>query len=273
MTLFPSLLRNQNLCILLARYPEYLLSRASSGKAGGRHPRPRSPPAPVELGLVGTEGRGVFGLLRLGAGGVGGWCGDLSRPEEIRTGPCRHGRLFGSCDCVVRGRFPRIGTGVHTCVCVCAMCVCLSSIEGGETPYYRGHFRTPRAQCQLLRCLSQEHPCKPPTYESMHDQFKKAWGAEFRTLGPVASIRLKNQFPGASAGAVGCSIQDPGTRGYRWWKTADCSHSMCGAHGAPPQRRAGMGLWGRVLCGGFLFRELCANSLEPYPSTGRPSHA
>ena len=23
----------------------------------------------------------------------------------------------------------------------------------------------------------------------------------------------------------GCSIQDPGTRGYRWWKTADFSHS------------------------------------------------
>ena len=59
MTLFPSLLRNQKLCILLARYPECLLSRASSRKAGGRHPRPRSPPAPVELGLVGTEG-GVF---------------------------------------------------------------------------------------------------------------------------------------------------------------------------------------------------------------------
>ena len=34
MTLFPSLLRNQNLCILLARYPECLLSRASSRKAG-----------------------------------------------------------------------------------------------------------------------------------------------------------------------------------------------------------------------------------------------
>ena len=59
MTLFPSLLRNQNLCILLARYPECLLSRASSRKAGVRHPRPRSPPAPVELGLAGTEG-GVF---------------------------------------------------------------------------------------------------------------------------------------------------------------------------------------------------------------------
>ena len=23
----------------------------------------------------------------------------------------------------------------------------------------------------------------------------------------------------------GCRIQDPGTRGYRWWKAADFSHS------------------------------------------------
>ena len=33
---------------------------------------------------------------------------------------------------------------------------------------------------------------------------------------------------------MGCRIQDPGTRGYRWWKTADFSHSACTAHGAPP---------------------------------------
>ena len=74
MTLFPSLLRNQNLCILLARYPECLLSRASSRKAGVRHPRPRSPPAPVELGLAGTEGgvtsaSCVWGLEGWGVGG------------------------------------------------------------------------------------------------------------------------------------------------------------------------------------------------------------
>ena len=41
-------------------------------------------------------------------------------------------------------------------------------------------------------------------------------GAEFRTLGPVASIGLKQKIPGVPAGAVGCRIQDPGTRGYRW---------------------------------------------------------
>ena len=116
MTLFPSLLRNQNLGILLARYPECLLSRASSRKAGVRHPRPRSPPAPVELGLAGTEGGGDFGLLRLGAGGVGGWCGDLSRPVEICADPCGRGRLLGSCDCV-SGRFRRTSPGVHSLWC------------------------------------------------------------------------------------------------------------------------------------------------------------
>ena len=38
-------------------------------------------------------------------------------------------------------------------------------------------------------------------------------GAEFRTLEPMAGIRLKKIFPGVPAGAVGCRIQDPGTHG------------------------------------------------------------
>ena len=38
-------------------------------------------------GTGGDRGGGVFGLLRLGAGGVVGWCGDLSRPGECRVGP------------------------------------------------------------------------------------------------------------------------------------------------------------------------------------------
>ena len=68
---------------------------------------------------------------------------------------------------------------------------------------------TARAQRQLLRCLSREHPCKPPTYRSVHYPFKPhrgcriqasmrldkkylvyqqgLYGAEFRTLGPVAT--------------------------------------------------------------------------------------
>ena len=41
-----------------------------------------------------------------------------------------------------------------------------------------GHFRTARAQRQLLRCLSRGHPCKPPTYRSVHDQFKTASGVQ-----------------------------------------------------------------------------------------------
>ena len=32
----------------------------------------------------------------------------------------------------------------------------------------------------------------------------------------------------------GCRMQDPGTRGYRWWKTDDFSHSAGTAHSAPP---------------------------------------
>ena len=70
MTLFPSLLRNQNLCSWLARYPECLLCHAASERAGGRHPRPRSPPAPVEQVLVGTEG-GVFSVSCVW--GLEGW--------------------------------------------------------------------------------------------------------------------------------------------------------------------------------------------------------
>ena len=73
--------------------------------------------SPRGTGAGGDGGGGVFGLLRLGAGGVGGLCGDLSRPVETCAGPCRHGRLWGSCACAVRGRFRRIGTGVHTLRC------------------------------------------------------------------------------------------------------------------------------------------------------------
>ena len=80
MTLFRSLLRNQNLCILPARYPEWLLSRASSQKAGVRHPRPRSPPAPVELGLAGTEGGVISASCVWGMEGWGVGVGTSAHP-------------------------------------------------------------------------------------------------------------------------------------------------------------------------------------------------
>ena len=37
---------------------------------------------------------------------------------------------------------------------------------------------TARAQRQLLRCLSREHPCKPPPYRGMHDPFQTASGVQ-----------------------------------------------------------------------------------------------
>ena len=62
---------------------------------------------------------------------------------------------------------------------------------------------------------------------------KQHWGAEFRTLGPVASIRLK-QNPWCTS--MGCRVQNSGT--WDPWlpvvETADFSHSACTAHGAPP---------------------------------------
>ena len=37
---------------------------------------------------------------------------------------------------------------------------------------------TARAQRQSLRCLSREHPCKPPRYRNMSDPFKPASGVQ-----------------------------------------------------------------------------------------------
>ena len=52
----------------------------------------------------------------------------------------------------------------------------------------------------------------------------------FRTTRTAPIITLQaldeKKNPGEPAGAVGCRIQDPGTRGYRSWKTADFSHSV-----------------------------------------------
>ena len=41
-----------------------------------------------------------------------------------------------------------------------------------------GAFSHSAKYCQLLRCLSREHPCKPPTHRVMHDQFKTASGVQ-----------------------------------------------------------------------------------------------
>ena len=67
----------------------------------------------------------------------------------------------------------------------------------------------------------------------------------------------------------GCRLQGPETRGYRWWKTADFSHSAGTAHGAPPlrtkmYRSRTFSFW----CGAFLveangsFREGCCSFID-----------
>ena len=52
----------------------------------------------------------------------------------------------------------------------------------------------------------------------------------------------------------GCRVQDPGTRGYRWWRTADFSHSAGTAHGASPSRvvRDGKGMQRRCKTANLL---------------------
>ena len=62
-------------------------------------------------------------------------------------------------------------------------------------------------------------------------------GADFRTLEPMAGIRLKKIIPGVPAGAVGCRIQDPGTHGKQQANSGGKQptfRTARAAHGAPP---------------------------------------
>ena len=72
------------------------------------------------------------------------------------------------------------------------------------------------AQCQLLRCLSREHPCKPPPYGSGHDPFKTASGVQ--NAGPwdpwlpgVGNSRLFAQHRHSTR----CALKDLLIRS--WW--------------------------------------------------------
>ena len=51
---------------------------------------------------------------------------------------------------------------------------------------------------------------------------------------PLQTTPLQKRARSIQKQHRGCGIQDPGTRGCRWWKTADLSHSACMAHSAPP---------------------------------------
>ena len=114
-------------------------------------------------------------------------------------------------------------------------------ISRAMTITLRGRFRTARAQrghgvgiAPIITLFIPGTPLKTTHLQKHASPIQNSIrGEEFRTLGPVASIRLRKKIPGVPAGAVGCRIQDPGTRGYWWWKTAGCSHSARTARGVP----------------------------------------
>ena len=70
----------------------------------------------------------------------------------------------------------------------------------------------------------------------MHDPFKTAFGVQNSGPWDPWQARLEKKNPWCTS--RGCSrIHDPGTHGYRWWKTVDFSHSAGAAHSAPPKER------------------------------------
>ena len=74
---------------------------------------------------------------------------------------------------------------------------------------FLGAFSHSACTAPIIMLLIPGTPLKPPTYRSMHNHFKTAWGAEFRTLGPVASIRLKRKNPWCTS--RGCRVQNSGS--------------------------------------------------------------
>ena len=91
----------------------------------------------------------------------------------------------------------------------------------------RGRVRTAQAQRQSLRCSSREHPCKPPPLQTHARSIQNSvGGAECRTLGPVASTRLKKKNTWCTGlclvirgGGGGCQIGPPG-----FWLTHPPTH-------------------------------------------------
>ena len=84
----------------------------------------------------------------------------------------------------------------------------------------------------------------PPTKGCMINS--KQHGVQIKTLGPVASIRLKKNILGVPAGSVGCRIQDPRICGYQWWKTTNFSHGAGTLQGAPPLYRWNVDMIGEL---------------------------
>ena len=87
----------------------------------------------------------------------------------------------------------------------------------------------------------------PPTEAS-----KQHRGCRIQDLGTRGKHQTKKNPWCTSTGGVGCRIQDLGIRGYRWWKTANFSHS------------AGTARAGRTV------RPLCCQVLILPPGVGDP---
>ena len=101
-----------------------------------------------------------------------------------------------------------------------------------------GRFRTAPIIANYYVVYLGNTPENHPPTEACMIIHNSIGGAEFRTPGPVASIRLKKKILGVLAGAVGCRIQDLGavaTGGEKQptFRTVQAQRA-CTAHGAPP---------------------------------------
>ena len=116
-------------------------------------------------------------------------------------------------------------------------------------PGQGGRFRTARAQrahsANYYAAYPRNTPENHPPTEACMIHSKQHRGCRIQDHGTHGKHQTKNTIPGVSAGAVWCRIQDPGTLGYRWWKTADFSHSARTARAQrtvrPHGSRAGWG--------------------------------
>ena len=114
------------------------------------------------------------------------------------------------------------------------------ALHGGRSTHSAYVAAVPSTHTARLFWDSYSAPHRPP-----RDNIKRALTGRFRTARarrghsagtapiitmfipgtPLQTTRLTEACTIHSTQHRGCGIQDPGTRGYRWWKTADFSHS------------------------------------------------
>ena len=84
-------------------------------------------------------------------------------------------------------------------------------------------------------------PANHPPTEACMIHSKQHRGCGIQDPGTRGKHQTQTQNPWCTS--RGCGLQNSGpTCGYRWWKTADFSHSAGTAHGAPPMKRVAGGL-------------------------------